>query len=190
MADRRLVIATGNLGKLGEYQDLLAGLALELIPHQTEVEESGATYAANAILKAQTAMAETGLRSIGDDSGIEVDALGGFPGLRSARLAPTQAERTAELIRRLDGQPRPWRARFVCTLALAWPGRATQVFEGKVEGELTPDWRGGLGFGYDPVFVVPEVGKTFGEMEPAEKHRWSHRGRAVRALIESGALSS
>jgi XTP/dITP diphosphohydrolase len=184
-----VVIATGNSGKLDEFRELLAGTGLELVGHAVEVEESGSSYEKNAVLKARAATEETGLPALGDDSGIEVEALGGFPGLISARLGPTQATRTAELLRRLEGHPRPWRARFVAALALSIPGKEPTVVRGTVEGEILPDWRGGLGFGYDPVFYVAEVGKTFGEMEPSLKHRWSHRGRAVRALIETGALA-
>jgi XTP/dITP diphosphohydrolase len=121
---------------------------------------------------------------------VEVEALGGFPGIRSARLGPTQEERTAELLKRLEGKPRPWNARFVCVLALADPGHPTQLFEGECRGEIVPEWRGEAGFGYDPVFLVPGTGKTFGEMRPEEKRQHSHRARAVRALLESGALKS
>ncbi len=185
---RKLVIATGNAGKLGEYRELLAGTGLELIAHDTEVNEVGETYAENARLKAEAAVAASGLPAIGDDSGVEVDALGGFPGLRSARLGPTQKERTAILLERLRGVPRPWTARFMCVLALAAPDHETEFFEGECRGELVPEWRGEAGFGYDPIFLVPGTGKTFGEMTPEEKRRYSHRANAVRALLASGAL--
>jgi XTP/dITP diphosphohydrolase len=128
------------------------------------------------------------LPSLGDDSGVEVEALGGFPGIRSARLGPSQEERTAELLRRLEGKARPWNARFVCVLALAIPGKSTQFFEGECRGEIVPEWRGAAGFGYDPVFLVSGTVKTFGEMPPEEKRQYSHRARAVRAMLESGAL--
>ncbi|HVD45655.1 MAG TPA: RdgB/HAM1 family non-canonical purine NTP pyrophosphatase [Candidatus Limnocylindria bacterium] len=185
---RRLVIATGNTGKLREYRELLAGTGIELIAFDSEVDEVGETYADNARLKAEAAVARSGLPALGDDSGVEVEALGGFPGIRSARLGPTQEDRTAELLRRLEGKPRPWNARFVCVLALADPGHPTQFFEGECRGEIVPEWRGEAGFGYDPVFLVPGTGKTFGEMPPEEKRLYSHRARAVRALLESGAL--
>ena len=152
MADRRrLVIASGNAGKLREYRELLAGAGFELVAFDSEVEEVGATYVENARLKAETACNRSGLPSLGDDSGVEVEALGGFPGLHSARLAPTQEARTAEL--------------------------------------FVPEWRGKAGFGYDPIFLVPGTGKTFGEMPPEEKRLYSHRAGAVRALLESGALN-
>jgi XTP/dITP diphosphohydrolase len=185
---RRLVIASGNTGKLREYRELLAGAGVELVAFDSEVEEVGETYADNAQLKAEAGATRSGLPALGDDSGVEVGALGGFPGIRSARLGPTQEQRTAELLRRLEGKPRPWDARFVCVVALADPGQPTQFFEGECRGEIVPEWRGEAGFGYDPVFLVPGTGKTFGEMLPEEKRLYSHRARAVRALLESGAL--
>ena len=188
MAERRLVVATGNAGKLREYRELLAGAGFELTAFDSEVDEVGETYPENARLKAEAACARSGLPSLGDDSGVEVEALGGFPGIRSARLGPTQQERTAELLRRLEGKPRPWRARFVCVLALTAPGHPTQLFEGECRGEIVPEWRGEAGFGYDPIFLVPGTGKTFGEMAPEEKRLYSHRARAVRKLLEAGAL--
>jgi XTP/dITP diphosphohydrolase len=188
LAKRRLVIASGNTGKLREYRELLAGAGVELIAFDSEVDEVGETYAQNAQLKADAGAARSGLPALGDDSGVEVEALDGFPGIRSARLGPTQEQRTAELLRRLEGKPRPWNARFVCILALAEPGEPVQLFEGECRGEIVPEWRGEAGFGYDPVFLVPGTGKTFGEMPPEEKRLYSHRARAVRALLESGAL--
>jgi len=185
----RLVIATGNAGKIGEYRELLANAGVELVAFDTEVDEAGETYSENARLKAEAALSKSGLPSLGDDSGLEVEALGGFPGLKSARLGPTQKERTAELLRRLQGVPRPWKARFVCVIALAVAGRDTRFFEGECRGEVVPEWRGEAGFGYDPIFLVPGTGKTFGEMPPEEKRRYSHRAAAARALLESGALS-
>ena len=190
MADRpRLVIASGNAGKLREYRDLLSGAGVELVAFDSEVEEVGESYSENARLKAEAALARSGLPSLGDDSGLEVEALHGFPGIKSARLGPTQKERTAELLRRLEGVPRPWQARFVCVIALAMPGRDTRFFEGECRGEVVPEWRGEAGFGYDPIFLVPGTGKTFGEMPPEEKRKYSHRAAAARALLESGALS-
>jgi XTP/dITP diphosphohydrolase len=185
---RELVVATGNMGKLREYRELLAGTGFELVAFDSEVEEVGETYAENARLKAEAACSRSGLPSLGDDSGVEVEALGGFPGLRSARLGPTQEARTAELLSRLQDKPRPWDARFVCVIALAAPGRPTQLFEGECRGEIVPEWRGKAGFGYDPIFLVPGTGQTFGEMTPEEKRLYSHRARAVRALLESGVL--
>src|ERR1700726_1222439 len=152
------------------------------------VAEVGSTYAENAQLKAEAAREALQLSAIGDDSGVEVEVLKGFPGIHSARIGPTQEARTQALLDRLKGHPRPWLARFVCTIALAAPGRPTGFFEGECRGEIVPEWRGHAGFGYDPVFLVPEAGKTFGEMSPEEKARYSHRARAVRAMLVSGAL--
>ncbi len=183
------MIATSNKGKLAEYTDLLSGAGYELVPYSTNVEETGRTYAANAILKAEAALAATGLPSIGDDTGLEVDVLGGLPGLQSARVAPTQAERTAALLTWLKPFPRPWGARFVCSIALAMPGFETRTVEGSCAGEVVPEWLGGVGFGYDPIFLVPVSGLTFGQMAPALKHQYSHRGAAVKALLATGWLS-
>ena len=185
----RLLVATGNPGKLAEFEELLDGLSLELQGWSTEVDEVGETYEANAALKSEAAAAAGGLPALGDDSGLEVDALGGSPGLLSARLAPTPEERIQTLLSRLAGAPRPWRARFVCVVTLSAPGQQTRAFLGERWGEIVEPRVTGRGFGYDPVFWVPEVGLTFAEMAPEEKHRWSHRGAAVKALVESGALS-
>lgn len=185
---KRLVIASGNTGKLREYRELLVDTGFELVAFDTEVDELGETYGDNARLKAEAACTRSELPALGDDSGVEVEALAGFPGLHSARLAPTQVERTAELLKRLAGKARPWSARFVCVVALAARGQTTQFFEGECRGEIVPEWRGEAGFGYDPIFLVPGTGKTFGEMPPEEKRLYSHRARAVRALLESGAL--
>src|SRR5205823_7381937 len=152
LTGHRLVLATGNQGKLREYRELLEPGGFEIVAFGNEVEENGVTYAENATLKALAAQAATGEPSLGDDSGIEVDALGGFPGLRSARLGPTQVERTATLLKMLAGRPRPWTARFTCTVAAALPGREVRTFEGECRGEVVPEWRGEAGFGYDPVF--------------------------------------
>jgi XTP/dITP diphosphohydrolase len=185
----RLVIASGNAGKLREYRDLLADAGVALIAFDTEIDEVGETYQENAALKAEAALSKSGLPSLGDDSGVELEALDGFPGIKSARLGPTQKERTAALLGRLEGVPRPWKARFVCVIALARPGQETRFFEGECRGEIVPEWRGEAGFGYDPIFLVPGTGKTFGEMPPEEKRKYSHRAAAARALLESGALS-
>jgi XTP/dITP diphosphohydrolase len=184
----RLVVATGNLGKLRDLQDLLASAGVDLSACDTAAVEDADTYEGNAAIKAEAAAAATGLPALGDDSGLEVAALHGFPGVHSARIAPTQGERERQLFARLAGVPRPWHARFVCVLALAVPGRPTRFFEGEREGEVV-ERRGTGGFGYDPVFLVPELGRTFGELTAAEKHGWSHRGAAAAALLDSGALA-
>ena len=188
MAERRLVIATGNTGKLGEYRSLLAGIGWTLRAVDPDVAELGSTYAENAAMKAEAAREALGLPAVGDDSGVEVEVLKGYPGIHSARIGPTQKGRTQVLLDRLAAHPRPWLARFVCTIALAAPGRPTSFFEGESRGEIIPEWRGVAGFGYDPVFLVPEAGRTFGEMAPEEKAQYSHRARAVRAMLAAGAL--
>ena len=185
----RLLIASGNPGKLQEFQALLAGQDLQLASCDPGVPEEGDTYAANAAIKAEATAAQVGLPALGDDSGLEVEALSGYPGLHSARVASSQEDRHRLLFDRLAGKPRPWRARFLCVLALAVPGRPTRYFTGERWGEVVEPRSAGGGFGYDPVFLVPEAGKTFAEMEPAEKHHWSHRGAAVRALLADGALA-
>lgn len=183
----RLVVATANPGKLAEFQELLP--EFELLPWGQEVEETGATYEENALLKARTAAAATGMPALGDDSGLEVEALGGAPGLHSKRLAPSQEERDQTIWDRLREVPRPWRARFVAALALAWPEGRSEVVRGVAEGEVLPERRGTLGFGYDPVFYVPEAKATFSELHGSSKHRYSHRGAAMRALRATSALS-
>lgn len=186
----RLLIATANEGKLREYAELLAGLGLELEGRPPGVDESGQTYEANAALKAEAVATAARLPTLADDTGLEIEALDDFPGLRSARLAPTPEERNRLVLERLAGVPRPWRARFVCALALACPGRPVRLFRGERAGEVVePPPANGGGFGYDPVFLVPEAGLRFAQMDPPEKNRWSHRGAAVRTLLASGALS-
>ncbi len=189
MTGRRLAIATANPGKLREFQGLLRDPGLELVPCPVAVEEDAPTYAGNARVKAEAAARESGLVALGDDSGLEVAALGGFPGLRSARIAATQEERNAIVLGRLRDWPRPWRARFVCVLALVRPGLGVSTYRGTVDGEVVEPRDGGRGFGYDPLFLVPEVRLTFGEMDDELKQRLSHRGRAVAALRESEVLT-
>ena len=153
------------------------------------VDENAGSYAGNALLKAECAVRESGLPALGDDSGLEVAALNGFPGLRSARIAATQEQRNAIVLERLRAEPRPWRARFVCVLALALPGGDASAYTGIVDGEVIEPRDRGRGFGYDPLFLVSRLGLTFGEMEDGLKQRVSHRARAVAALCESGALA-
>jgi XTP/dITP diphosphohydrolase len=186
---QRIVVATTNPGKMAEYRDLLATAPVEIDGLDADVNETGDTYEENAILKARAAAATTGLPALADDSGLEVEALGGEPGLHSRRLATSQAARNQALWDRLSDTPRPWKARFVCVIALATPDGAVETFRGVVDGELLPEPRGEGGFGYDPVFLLLELGQTFGEIDPAEKHRWSHRGRALELLRRSGSLA-
>jgi XTP/dITP diphosphohydrolase len=187
-----LVIASGNAGKVREFAGLLADLPLAVRPQPEglEVEETGSTFAENARLKAEVVARATGCWALADDSGLAVDALGGAPGVLSARYAPTDPERIARLLADLaaagatDAALRG--AAFVAALALADPsGTVRLVVEGRCEGRIIEAPRGVGGFGYDPVFLVPELGLTFAEMDKATKGRVGHRGRAF-ALLEPG----
>jgi len=189
----RLLIATHNEGKKREYEELLAGAGVELASlsdvgiHQS-VPEEGDTYAENALLKARGYAALSGMLTLADDSGIEVDALGGAPGVRTARYAgeeASDAERNALLLRNIEGVPNAERtARFRCVIALAWPDGRTAVVEGVVEGRIALEPRGEHGFGYDPIFFVPEYGRTMAELPEEVKNRISHRARAAAAAAE------
>lgn len=185
-----LLIATYNDGKVKDLQELLEGTGIELImPAQIDlnldVVEDGHTYAENATKKAVAFARASGLISLADDSGLEVDALGGAPGLYSARYGASEgeklsdAERCAVLIRNLQGKPRPWTARFYAVIAIALPDGETHLAEGFCDGEIIPEERGTGGFGYDPIFLMPELGKTMAELTMEEKNRLSHRARAV-----------
>ncbi len=185
---KQVLLASGNRGKLAELQALLRGLDLELVLLDqigilAEVEESGESYAENAALKAQAYARQSGLVTIADDSGLEVDALDGLPGIRSRRFAEkhnaSDADRRAYLLERLRGLPRPWKARFRCTVAIATPSGEVFLSEGECLGEIIPEERGAHGFGYDPIFYIPELGKTMAELEMEEKNRISHRARAI-----------
>lgn len=186
----KILVATLNMGKLKEIQALLADLPIELITPadlnlDMVVEESGSSYAENARLKAVAFAQASGLISLADDSGLEVDALGGLPGLHSARFAPwggaSDADRRALLLEKLRLKERPWTARFRCVVALATPSGEVQFAEGICPGEIIPEERGENGFGYDPIFLISELGKTMAELDMEEKNKLSHRGRAMRA---------
>ena len=185
-----LLIATNNKGKIKELQALLKDTGIELVtPAQThldlDVVEDGQTYAENATKKAIAFAHASGLISLADDSGLEVDALDGAPGLYSARYGSTDgqklsdAERRAFLIKNLQDKPRPWTARFHATIVVAVPNGKTHLAEGFCEGEIIPEERGTGGFGYDPVFLLTELGKTMAELSMEEKNRLSHRAQAV-----------
>jgi XTP/dITP diphosphohydrolase len=180
-----LRVATTNRGKLGELERLLApGIELRLQSPEFEApEEAGATYLANALAKARALAAATAEIALGEDSGLEVDALGGGPGMRSARYAPTDAERVGRLLRELEGVPADRRtARFRCAIAVVWPDGREAIAEGRVEGVIVAGPRGGGGFGYDPIFAPAGSGRTFAELSEREKDAVSHRGDAARAL--------
>ncbi len=185
----RLVLATANPGKAAEIAAIL-GPTVELVPrpaHVPDVVEDADTLLGNARLKATALAAATGEPSVADDTGLEVNALGGAPGVRSARFAgdeATDAENVARLLAALDGvAPDRRTARFRTVALVRWPDRRELHAEGVVEGVIVATPVGGGGFGYDPVFApVGAGGRTFAELTPAEKHALSHRGRAFRAL--------
>ena len=188
-----IVIATRNAGKLREFKTLLRPLncdirSLEDFAGDTdgvEIEESGSTFAENARLKAVGYSLLVPFPVLADDSGLEVDALGGRPGIHSARYAganASDAERVRKLLGELERYEGEWNARFVCALALARNGKIVARAEGNCSGVIIKEARGAKGFGYDPVFLFPELGKTFAELDEAEKNQYSHRARAVAAL--------
>jgi XTP/dITP diphosphohydrolase len=191
----RVVLATANPDKAREIRDVLGavGLASGLVPRPEDVpdvEETGATLEDNARLKAVALCDATGLPAIADDTGLEVDALDGAPGVRSSRYAgerATYADNVAKLLHELDAVPPADRsARFVTVAIMRWPDGRELVARGEVRGAITTSVRGDDGFGYDPVFTPDEGdGRTFGEMTADEKHALSHRGRAFRVLAES-----
>jgi XTP/dITP diphosphohydrolase len=186
---RRLVIASHNPGKVREIADLLAPYGVEVASAAelglAEPEETGMTFAENAALKAEATAQAAGLPALADDSGLVVPALGGLPGIYSARWAgPGRDFRLAmQRVKRELGE-KDRSASFVAVLALAVPGAATRIFEGEVQGCLVWPPRGERGFGYDPIFVPEGMTETFGEIEPALKHRISHRARAFAKLVE------
>jgi XTP/dITP diphosphohydrolase len=184
----RLVLATRNAGKVAELRRILAGLDVALLSADDvalpDVEETGDTFAANALLKARSGVAASGLACVADDSGLVVDALGGAPGVRSARYAGAHGDDGANLrlvLERTAGAA-DRSARFVCAAALVAPDGREWVTEGVLAGVLTEEPRGTGGFGYDPIFVPDGETRTTAEMAPEEKDAISHRGRAFRAL--------
>lgn len=182
----RLLIGTGNAGKVAEYRRILAGLDLELIgvdeldEAPTEPAEDAPAYAENAIAKARAYLEATGIATLADDSGLEVDALGGAPGVRSRRYfgedVPSE-QRNRMLLALLDGVEDRG-ARFVCVAALALPGGTVETFSGEVRGEIATTPSGAAGFGYDPVFIIAGDGRAMAELSGDEKDRLSHRGLA------------
>ena len=206
MKMKKLLIATNNKGKVIELQDLLKDLDVELITPadinlNLDVEEDGKDYAENAAKKAIAFAHASGLISLADDSGLEVDALDGAPGLYSARYAPPltlppnslnlggagggwkDADRRAYMLENLKGKPRPWTAHFHATIAIAAPQTDVQIVDGSCYGEIIPEERGDNGFGYDPIFLFPELNKTMAELGMEEKNRLSHRAKAVMNAI-------
>ena len=188
----KLLLATNNQGKIAEFQELLAGSGIEFVTPaqinlQLEVEEDGSTYQENAAKKAVAFAQASGLISLADDSGLEVNALDGAPGLYSARYSPKpgakDADRRAFLLANLKDKPRPWTAHFHATIAIAMPGGEIEFAEGNCYGEIIPEERGTGGFGYDPIFLLTDLGKTMAELGMEEKNKTSHRARAALAAM-------
>ena len=185
----KLVIATTNANKLREYRELFAPfkievLGLEDVNYTKEIEETGTTFAENAIIKAETVSKALNCLVVADDSGLSIHALDNYPGIHSARFMEGHSyqEKCAELIRRV----KPYKDRscdFTCAIALAIPKQPTQVVEGKFYGEVATSYRGNGGFGYDPIFLVPSLGKTVGELGEEVKNTMSHRYLATTKLI-------
>jgi XTP/dITP diphosphohydrolase len=188
------VAATHNDGKLAEIRDLLAAYPIKVVSaktlHLAEPAETEETFLGNARIKAHAAAQASGLPSLADDSGIEVDALAGAPGVRTADWAETPSGRDfgqamARTWRELQAAraPEPWTARFRCTLVLAWPDGHEEAFDGRVEGRCIWPTRGRNGHGYDPMFLPDGQSVTFGEMDPGKKNRISHRAAAFERLV-------
>ena len=188
---KELLVATANQGKVREIRALLQDIRINLLTPEDlnlfiDVKEDGLTYAENASKKAQIFARASGMLTMSDDSGLEVEVLNGAPGIFSARYAPqvgpTDADRRVYLLQQLSPYPRPWVARFHCLVALASPDGAVHFSEGVCQGEITPQERGMNGFGYDPIFLIPELGRTMAELDMNEKNRLSHRAQAVLAI--------
>ena len=189
----KLLIATRNRGKLRELIELLGDIPYELVSLgdmgiHNDVDETGRTFEENAVLKAETYCRLAGILTLADDSGLEVDALGGDPGARSARYAgpdATDSDRVEFLLGKLSGtDPETWTARFRCVIAIAEPGRPTSLHFGSCEGRIVSEPRGENGFGYDPVFEFPEIGLTMAELSDERKNSVSHRAEAARKAAE------
>lgn len=191
--DKKLLVATHNSGKLEEVADLLSDFGIAVVGAAElglpEPEETGTTFIENARIKAHAAAKATGLPALSDDSGIEIDGLNGAPGVYTADWAETPTGRDFEMAMTKSHEklieadaPKPWTARFCCTLVLAWPDGHDEVFPGKVEGEFVWPMRGTQGHGYDPIFVPEGYEATFAEMDRMKKNRMSHRADAFRKL--------
>jgi XTP/dITP diphosphohydrolase len=193
LTEKRLVVASHNPGKVREIADLIAPYDIEAVSAAglglAEPEETEPTFIGNALIKAHAAAKAANLPALSDDSGLCVDALGGEPGVYSARWAgPRKDFRDAMQIlqeRLRDSRSKDRTAHFVCALAIAWPDGEAETFEGRITGSLIWPPRGTLGFGYDPIFVPDGYTITFGEMQPAQKHAMSHRARAFKKFVEA-----
>ena len=188
---QELLLATNNEGKIKELWALLEDLDLRLrtprdMDLQVEVNEVGDDYALNAGLKARAFSKASGMWCLADDSGLEVDVLGGLPGLHSARLiGPDRSDRDRRqhLLLLLASHPRPWTARFRSVVALANPSGEIELAEGECLGEVIPEERGTMGFGYDAIFLLQGIGRTMAELDLETKNRLSHRARSIRAIL-------
>ncbi len=192
MSKKKLVFATGNQGKVDEFRQMLGDefeiCSMKDLDVQVDIVEDGQTFEENAIIKAKTVMKATGEMVLADDSGFEVDCLNREPGIYSARYMGEDTPysvKNAELIRRCEGVPEERRgARFVCVIACTYPDGTVDTATGVIEGKIAHEPRGEHGFGYDPIFYLPERGCTTGEMLPEEKNAISHRGQAIRKMVE------
>lgn len=193
MADKRIVFATGNAGKMKEIREILSDLELEVVSMKEigvdiPIEEDGTTFEENALIKARAVARQCGEIVLADDSGLEVDYLNGEPGIYSARYMGEETPysiKNANIIGCLEGIPDEKRtARFVCAIAAVFPDGQEMVTSGEIEGRIGYEEKGKNGFGYDPIFYVPEFGRTTAELSDEEKNSISHRGRALRRMKE------
>lgn len=191
---KEIIIATKNQGKAKDFESIFGPLGytvktLNDVASHIDVEETGLTFEANAILKAEALAKELDTFVIADDSGLEVDALGGEPGIYSARYAGEAKDDNANmdlLLQKLEGvEDEKRKARFVCAIAVAAPDKETKTYRGTCEGRIAFERKGAYGFGYDPIFWVPELGKMMAELKPEEKAAISHRGQAIRKVREA-----
>lgn len=192
MSKKRLVFATGNQGKVNEFRQMLGDeyeiCSMKELGVDVDIVEDGSTFEENAVIKAKAVMEATGEMVLADDSGFEVDYLNREPGIYSARYMGEDTPysvKNAELLRRCEGVPDEKRdARFVCVIACACPDGSVETATGVIEGKLAHEPKGEHGFGYDPIFYLPERGCTTGELLPEEKNAISHRGIAIRKMVE------
>ncbi len=189
---KELLLATSNPGKIQEIKAILAGIPLRLLTPaelglRISVSEDSGSYVGNASLKASAYALAAGLPTLADDSGLEVEALGGEPGVQSHRFSPnvfaSDRDRCLYLLEKLEEYPRPWKARFVCAVVVCSPSGELLRAWGECPGEIIPEFRGGNGFGYDPIFLVAGTNKTMAELPDEEKNQLSHRARALQAAL-------
>jgi len=193
----KLLVSTYNKGKFVELCDLLSPLGIPIVDLDTlgiseSVEETGKSLYENALIKARYYYKKTGICTLADDSGLEVEALGGLPGVYSSRFAgkhATDKKRIDKLLRALEGKPKPWICLYRCVVAVCVGNGIELTFEGTVGGEITDSPRGENGFGYDPVFYLRGLKRTMAEMPMSIKNQISHRAQAVRAFVNSGVIA-